>query len=173
MLRSPLWSQGRLIISIARGEGDILVFLSGERDIRETGEVLTGRRFENTEVLPLLASLPAQQQQRAFKTSSRRRIVLATNVAETSVTIPGIRYVIDSGVARISRYNHRTQVQHLHIEAVSQASANQRKGRCGRLGPGICYSLYEADDFEQRDAFTDPEIKRTSLASVILMMIDL
>ena len=155
------------------GEGDILVFLSGERDIRETGEVLTGRRFENTEVLPLLASLPAQQQQRAFKTSSRRRIVLATNVAETSVTIPGIRYVIDSGVARISRYNHRTQVQRLHIEAVSQASANQRKGRCGRLGPGICYRLYEADDFEQRDAFTDPEIKRTSLASVILMMIDL
>lgn len=155
------------------GEGDILVFLSGQRDIRETADRLRGRRYAGTEVIPLMASLPPKQQKKAFRVASHRRIVLATNVAETSVTIPGIRYVIDSGVARISRYSHRTQVQRLHIEPISQASANQRKGRCGRLGPGTCYRLFDEDDFNNRDAFTDPEIRRTSLASVILTMIDL
>ena len=153
--------------------GDILVFLPGERDIRETAEVLTGRHLPRTEVLPLLASLPAGEQQRAFRLSSNRRIVLATNVAETSVTIPGIRYVIDSGLARISRYHHRTRVQRLHIEPVSQASANQRMGRCGRVGPGICIRLYSEEDFRQREPYTDPEILRSSLAGVILTMLDL
>jgi ATP-dependent helicase HrpA len=156
----------------AEGPGDILVFLPGERDIRETAEALRRRR-EDGEIIPLLASLPAGEQQRAFRLAPRRRIVLATNVAETSVTIPGIRYVIDSGLARISRYEHRTQVQRLRIEPVSQASANQRAGRCGRLGPGICVRLYGEEDFRRRDAYTDPEILRSSLAGVILTMIDL
>ncbi len=157
----------------AEGEGDILVFLPGERDIRETGEVLTGRRLPHTEIIPLLASLPAGEQQRAFRLSSNRRIILATNVAETSVTLPGIRFVIDSGLARISRYSHRTQVQRLQVEPVSQASANQRAGRCGRLGPGICLRLYAEDDYRKRDPYTDPEILRASLAGVILTMLDL
>ena len=154
-------------------DGDILVFLPGERDIRETADLLDGRRLPRTEVLPLLASLPAGEQQRAFRLSSNRRIVLATNVAETSVTIPGIRYVIDSGLARISRYHHRTRVQRLHIEPISQASANQRMGRCGRIGPGVCIRLYSEEDFQQRDPYTDPEILRSSLAGVILTMLDL
>jgi ATP-dependent helicase HrpA len=153
--------------------GDILVFLPGERDIREAADTLQGRHLPNTEIIPLLASLPAGEQQRAFRVSSNRRIVLATNVAETSVTIPGIRYVIDSGLARISRYHHRTRVQRLHIEPISQASANQRMGRCGRLGPGICIRLYAEEDFRKRDAYTDPEILRASLAGVILTMLDL
>jgi ATP-dependent helicase HrpA len=157
----------------AEGEGDMLVFLPGERDIRETGEVLAGRRLPRTEIIPLLASLPAGEQQRAFRLSSNRRIILATNVAETSVTLPGIRFVIDSGLARVSRYSHRTQVQRLQIEAISQASANQRAGRCGRLGPGICVRLYAEDDFRKRDPYTDPEILRASLAGVILSMLDL
>jgi ATP-dependent helicase HrpA len=158
---------------IAEGPGDILVFLPGERDIRDATEVLNGRRLPNTEIIPLLASLPAGEQQRAFKLSSNRRIILSTNVAETSVTLPGIRYVIDSGLARISRYNPRTQVQRLQIESISQASANQRKGRCGRLAPGICIRLYGEDDFKKRDDYTPPEILRSSLARVILTMMDL
>ncbi len=158
---------------ISEGPGDLLVFLPGERDIREATEVLTGRRLPQTEIIPLLASLPAGEQQRAFKLSSNRRIILSTNVAETSVTLPGIRYVIDSGLARISRYNSRTQVQRLQIEAISQASANQRKGRCGRIAPGICIRLYGEDDFKKQDEYTPPEILRSSLARVILTMMDL
>ena len=154
-------------------EGDVLVFLSGERDIRDCGEHLDtvfGGRYE---IIPLIASLPAAEQRRAFRLSSRRRIVLATNVAETSVTIPGIRAVIDSGLARISRYVHRTQVQRLQIEPISQASARQRAGRCGRLGPGTCIRLYSEEDFLKRDAYTAPEVLRSSLAGVILTMLDL
>ena len=158
---------------IAEGPGDILVFLPGERDIRDAAETLAGRRLPHTEIIPLLASLPAGEQQRAFKLSSNRRIILSTNVAETSVTLPGIRYVIDSGLVRLSRYNPRTQVQRLQIEPVSQASANQRKGRCGRIAPGICLRLYGEDDFKKRDDFTSPEILRASLAGVILTMLDL
>ena len=157
----------------AEGPGDILVFLPGERDIRDVAETLSGRRLPNTEIIPLLASLPAGEQQRAFRLSSNRRIILSTNVAETSVTLPGIRYVIDSGLVRLSRYNARTQVQRLQIEPVSQASANQRQGRCGRLAPGICIRLYGEDDFRKRDLFTPPEIVRSSLAGVILTMLDL
>ncbi len=154
-------------------KGSILVFLTGERDIRETTDLLKGRQLPHTDVLPLMARLPAAQQRRVFQTTSQRRIVLATNVAETSVTIPGIRYVIDSGLARVNRYHHHTQIQRLHIEAVSQASANQRKGRCGRTGPGICFRLYSEEDYLQREEFTTPEIKRTSLAGVILNMMTL
>jgi len=153
---------------------DVLVFLPGERDIRETADLL--RRtpsFAADDVIPLLASLPAGEQQRAFRPSPRRRVVLATNVAETSVTIPGIRAVVDSGLARISRYVHRTQVQRLQIEPVSQASARQRAGRCGRLGPGTCIRLYSEEDFASREAYTPPEVLRSSLAGVILAMLDL
>ena len=154
-------------------DGDILVFLPGERDIRETAEYLESVRGGVDEIIPLLASLPAAEQRRAFRLSSRRRIILATNVAETSVTIPGIRAVVDSGLARLSRYVHRTQVQRLQIEPISQASARQRAGRCGRLGPGTCIRLYSEEDFLARDAFTPPEILRSSLAGVILTMLDL
>ena len=154
--------------------GDILVFLSGERDIRETAEALakeTGNRaLANTEVLPLLARLSNAEQNRIFQPSNKRRIILATNVAETSLTVPGIKYVIDSGVARISRYSWRSKIQRLPIEKISQASANQRKGRCGRVSAGICIRLYDEDDFNQRDEFTEPEIQRTNLAAVILQM---
>ena len=153
--------------------GDILVFLPGEHDIRETADLLTQAFGERDDIIPLMASLPASEQQRAFRTSAKRRIILATNVAETSVTIPGIRYVIDSGLARISRYIHRTQVQRLQIEPVSRAAANQRAGRCGRLGPGICIRLYSEEDFNRRDEYTPPEILRSSLAGVILTMLDL
>ncbi|MBR0505653.1 MAG: DEAD/DEAH box helicase, partial [Kiritimatiellae bacterium] len=152
---------------------DILVFLPGERDIRETADHLAHVRHGEDDVIPLLASLPAGEQQRAFRLSPRRRIILATNVAETSVTIPGIRAVVDSGLARISRYIHRTQVQRLQIEPVSQASARQRAGRCGRLGPGTCVRLYSEEDFNSRDAYTPPEILRSSLGGVILTMLDL
>lgn len=155
------------------GEGDVLVFLSGERDIRETAEYLVSACGDTTEIIPLLASLPAAEQKRAFTLSPRRRIILATNVAETSVTIPGIRHVIDSGLARISRYIHRTQVQRLQIEPISQASARQRAGRCGRLGPGVCIRLYAEEDFLKREAYTAPEVLRSSLAGVILTMLDL
>ncbi len=154
--------------------GDILVFLSGERDIRETADALAkevrNRALDNTEVLPLLARLSNAEQNRIFHPSNKRRIVLATNVAETSLTVPGIKYVIDSGVARISRYSWRSKIQRLPIEKISQASANQRKGRCGRVSAGICIRLYDEDDFNLRDEFTEPEIKRTNLASVILQM---
>ena len=152
---------------------DILVFLPGERDIRETADYLSDVRGGYDDIIPLLASLPASEQRRAFQSSPRRRIILATNVAETSVTIPGIRAVIDSGLARISRYVHRTQVQRLQIEPISQASARQRSGRCGRLGPGVCLRLYSEEDFNSRDAYTPPEVLRSSLAGVILTMLDL
>ncbi len=153
------------------GPGDILVFLSGEREIRDTADALKGR--PKLDVLPLYSRLSAAEQHRVFepsKSSQLRRIVLATNVAETSLTVPGIRYVIDPGTARISRYSLRTKVQRLPIEAISQASANQRKGRCGRVADGICIRLYAQEDFASRPEFTDPEIQRTNLASVILQM---
>ncbi|MFF0013015.1 ATP-dependent RNA helicase HrpA [Streptomyces sp. NPDC005374] len=152
------------------GKGDILVFLSGEREIRDTADALTKKAYRFTEVLPLYARLSHAEQHRVFQQHTGRRIVLATNVAETSLTVPGIKYVIDPGFARISRYSHRTKVQRLPIEAVSQASANQRKGRCGRTSDGICIRLYSEEDFEARPEFTDAEILRTNLASVILQM---
>jgi len=151
--------------------GDVLVFLSGEREIRDTADALNDHHLRNTEVLPLYARLSNAEQHRVFQShGSSRRIVLATNVAETSLTVPGIKYVIDPGTARISRYSHRTKVQHLPIEPVSQASANQRKGRCGRTSDGICIRLYSEEHFDGRPEFTDPEILRTNLASVILQM---
>lgn len=154
----------------AEGKGDILVFLSGEREIRDTADALTKKQYRFTEVLPLYARLSHAEQHRVFQPHTGRRIVLATNVAETSLTVPGIKYVIDPGTARISRYSHRTKVQRLPIEPVSQASANQRKGRCGRTSDGICVRLYSEDDFNARPEFTDAEILRTNLASVILQM---
>ncbi|MFD4906527.1 ATP-dependent RNA helicase HrpA [Kitasatospora purpeofusca] len=154
----------------AEGPGDILVFLSGEREIRDTADALDKLRLKHTEVLPLYARLSSAEQHKVFQRSSSRRIVLATNVAETSLTVPGIKYVIDPGSARISRYSHRTKVQRLPIEAISQASANQRKGRCGRTSDGICIRLYSEEDFLSRPEFTDAEILRTNLASVILQM---
>ncbi|MFE7964505.1 ATP-dependent RNA helicase HrpA [Streptomyces cellulosae] len=155
---------------MAEGPGDILVFLSGEREIRDTADALNKKRYRSTEVLPLYARLSHAEQHRVFQQHSGRRIVLATNVAETSLTVPGIKYVIDPGFARISRYSHRTKVQRLPIEPVSQASANQRKGRCGRTSDGICIRLYSEEDFLSRPEFTDAEILRTNLASVILQM---
>ncbi|MFG2026981.1 ATP-dependent RNA helicase HrpA [Streptomyces sp. NPDC048825] len=152
------------------GKGDILVFLSGEREIRDTADALTKKNYRFTEVLPLYARLSHAEQHRVFQPHTGRRIVLATNVAETSLTVPGIKYVIDPGTARISRYSHRTKVQRLPIEAISQASANQRKGRCGRTSDGICIRLYSEEDFTARPEFTDAEILRTNLASVILQM---
>ncbi len=154
----------------AEGKGDILVFLSGEREIRDTADALTKKNYRFTEVLPLYARLSHAEQHRVFQPHTGRRIVLATNVAETSLTVPGIKYVIDPGTARISRYSHRTKVQRLPIEAISQASANQRKGRCGRTSDGICIRLYSEEDFTARPEFTDAEILRTNLASVILQM---
>jgi ATP-dependent helicase HrpA len=156
------------------GPGDILVFLSGEREIRDTADALRGHAFPRSpggvEVLPLYARLAAAEQHRVFRPHAGRRVVLATNVAETSLTVPGIKYVVDPGTARISRYSHRSKVQRLPIEPVSQASANQRKGRCGRTSDGICIRLYPEDDFAGRPEFTEPEILRTNLASVILQM---
>jgi ATP-dependent helicase HrpA len=154
----------------AEGPGDILVFLDGERAIREAAEALRKHHPKHTEILPLYARLSAAEQARVFQPHSGRRIVLATNVAETSLTVPGIRYVIDTGLARISRYSPRAGVQRLQVEPISQAAARQRAGRCGRLGPGICIRLYGEDDFEQRPSHTDPEILRTNLAAVILRM---
>ncbi|MCH5676942.1 ATP-dependent RNA helicase HrpA [Streptomyces gilvus] len=155
---------------MGEGKGDILVFLSGEREIRDTADALTRKQYRFTEILPLYARLSHAEQHRVFQPHTGRRIVLATNVAETSLTVPGIKYVIDPGFARISRYSHRTKVQRLPIEPISQASANQRKGRCGRTSDGICIRLYSEDDFEARPEFTDAEILRTNLASVILQM---
>ncbi|KMS74464.1 ATP-dependent helicase [Streptomyces viridochromogenes] len=152
------------------GKGDILVFLSGEREIRDTADALEKKKYRFTEVLPLYARLSHAEQHRVFQPHTGRRIVLATNVAETSLTVPGIKYVIDPGFARISRYSHRTKVQRLPIEPISQASANQRKGRCGRTSDGVCIRLYSEDDFVARPEFTDAEILRTNLASVILQM---
>ncbi|MCL1039148.1 ATP-dependent RNA helicase HrpA [Shewanella submarina] len=158
---------------MAEGPGDILIFMNGEREIRDTAEQLNRRNYRNTEVLPLYARLSYGEQSKVFQSHSGRRIVLSTNVAETSLTVPGIRYVIDPGTARISRYSYRTKVQRLPIEPVSQASANQRQGRCGRVGPGICIRLYDEQDFINRPEFTDPEILRTNLASVILQMLSI
>jgi ATP-dependent helicase HrpA len=162
----------------AEGPGDILVFLSGEREIRDTADALgrlvrSDRMLAGTDILPLFARLSLAEQHRAFAPHDGRRIVLATNVAETSLTVPGIRYVIDPGTARISRYSYRLKVQRLPIEPVSQASAIQRAGRCGRVAEGVCIRLYEEDDFDARPAFTEPEVLRTNLASVILQMVDL
>ena len=152
-------------------DADTLVFLAGEREIREVAEALRGANLRDTEVLPLFGRLAAAEQQRVFKPDGkRRRIVLATNVAETSLTVPGIRYVIDPGTARISRYSARSKVQRLPIEPVSQASADQRAGRCGRVSSGVCVRLYTEEDYEQRPRFTEPEVQRTNLASVILQM---
>ncbi|MCP5026357.1 MAG: ATP-dependent RNA helicase HrpA [Actinomycetia bacterium] len=152
------------------GMGDVLVFCSGEREIRDAVDALTELELPNTEILPLFGRLSAAEQHRVFAGHKGRRVVVATNVAETSITVPGIRYVVDPGAARISRFNRRTKVQRLPIEPVSRASANQRAGRCGRLGPGVAVRLYTEDDFDSRDEFTEPEIRRTNLASVILQM---
>lgn len=150
------------------GRGDILVFLPGEREIREAEEFLRKTRVGKVEILPLFARLSASDQEKVFKPAGLRRIVLATNVAETSITVPGIRYVVDTGLARVKRYSYRSKVDQLLIEPVSQAAANQRAGRCGRVAEGICIRLYDEEDFARRPAFTDPEIFRTNLAAVIL-----
>jgi ATP-dependent helicase HrpA len=159
---------------VAEGPGDILVFLPGEQEIRDTADVLSKLRPKRTvdefDVVPLYARLSSAEQHKVFERHTRRRVVLSTNVAETSLTVPGIRYVVDAGFARISRYSFRTKVQRLPIEPISQASANQRKGRCGRVEAGVCIRLYSEEDFEARPEFTDPEILRTNLASVILQM---
>lgn len=151
--------------------GDVLVFLPGEREIREAFNHLKRANLRNTELLPLYARLSASEQQRIFASHSGRRIVLSTNVAETSLTVPGIHYVVDSGLARISRYSYRSKIQRLPVEPVAQSSANQRAGRCGRIAPGLCIRLYDEEDYQSRPEFTDPEILRTNLASVILKML--
>jgi len=154
-------------------QGDVLVFLSGEREIREVSLAIKRAQLPHTEVVPLYARLSLAEQSKIFSPHRGRRVVLSTNVAETSLTVPGIRYVIDTGRARVSRYSFRTKVQRLPIEAISQASANQRAGRCGRVAEGICYRLYSEEDFQGRPEFTDPEIVRTNLAAVILQMLQL
>jgi ATP-dependent helicase HrpA len=160
-------------ITHADPRGDVLVFLPGEREIRDAHLVLSRRQYRETEILPLYARLSGNDQDRVFKPGVKRRVVLATNVAETSLTVPRIRYVVDTGNARVKRYSQRSQLERLHVEAVSQAAADQRKGRCGRVGPGICYRLYDEADFAGRAAFTDPELLRSSLANVILRMLAL
>ncbi|MGZ4568947.1 MAG: ATP-dependent RNA helicase HrpA, partial [Blastococcus sp.] len=155
---------------VAEGPGDILVFLAGEREIRDTADALAERALPYTEIVPLYSRLSAAEQHKVFTPHTGRRIVLATNVAETSLTVPGIRYVIDPGTARISRYSHRTKVQRLPIEPISQASARQRSGRCGRTSDGIAIRLYTEEDYLGRPEYTDPEILRTNLASVLLQM---
>ncbi|HET6806048.1 MAG TPA: ATP-dependent RNA helicase HrpA [Frateuria sp.] len=159
--------------SLGGGPGDVLVFLPGEREIRDAHLLLSRRQYRETEVLPLYARLSAADQDRVFKPGPKRRIVLATNVAETSLTVPRIRYVVDTGSARVMRYSQRSQLERLHVETVSQAAADQRKGRCGRIGPGICYRLYDEADFDSRAQYTDPELLRSSLANVILRMLSL
>ncbi len=153
--------------------GDVLIFLPGEREIRDAHQALERRKYRHTDILPLYARLSAKDQDRVFHPGSQRRIVLATNVAETSITVPRIHYVVDPGVARVKRYSPRQKLDRLHIEPVSQASANQRAGRCGRIAPGVCIRLYSQADFESRPAFTDPEIRRAALAGVILRMLSL
>ena len=160
-------------LAVGPDGGDILIFVSGEREIREAAEALRKHHPPHVEILPLFSRLSASEQDRIFKPHGKRRLIIATNVAETSLTVPGIRHVVDTGLARISRYSHRSKVQRLPIEPISQASANQRKGRCGRTAPGTCIRLYAEQDFEQRPLFTDPEIRRTNLASVILSMSNL
>ncbi len=152
------------------GSGDVLVFLPGEREIRDCAESLRKHHPPHVEILPLFARLSVEEQDRVFKTTNARRIVLATNVAETSLTVPGIRYVVDTGLARVKRYSFRNKVEQLQIEPVAQSSANQRAGRCGRVADGVCIRLFEEDDFNKRPKFADPEILRSSLASVILRM---
>src|SRR5450830_823903 len=152
------------------GSGDVLVFLPGEREIRDAAEALRKHHPPHVEILPLFARLSAQEQERVFKISNARRIVLATNVAETSLTVPGIRYVVDAGLARVKRYSYRNKVEQLQIEAIAQSAANQRAGRCGRVAAGVCIRLYEEQDYLQRPKFTEPEILRSSLAAVILRM---
>ncbi|QJQ04589.1 ATP-dependent RNA helicase HrpA [Undibacterium piscinae] len=152
------------------GSGDVLVFLPGEREIRDTAEALRKHHPAHVEILPLFARLSAQEQERVFKVSNARRIVLATNVAETSLTVPGIRYVVDAGLARVKRYSYRNKVEQLQVEAVAQSAANQRAGRCGRVAAGVCIRLYEEQDYLNRPKFTEPEIMRSSLAAVILRM---
>ncbi len=166
-------ARGVTFINDMDSRGDILVFLPGEREIRDCAEMLNGRKFPNTEILPLFGRLSAGDQQRVFSPSHLRRIVLATNVAETSLTIPGIRYVVDSGLVRLSRYNPRTRIQELRVEQISQASARQRRGRCGRLRDGICVHLYSEEVLNESAEFTPPEIQRSSLAGVILQMASL
>jgi ATP-dependent helicase HrpA len=153
--------------------GDVLIFLPGEREIRDAHLALSRRKYRETEVLALYARLSAAEQDRVFQPGPQRRLVLATNVAETSLTVPRIRYVVDTGTARVKRYSQRNQLERLHIEPISQAAADQRKGRCGRLGPGICFRLYDEQDFAQRARYTEPEILRSSLAGVILRMLSL
>ncbi|WP_372018734.1 ATP-dependent RNA helicase HrpA [Pseudoxanthomonas sp. 10H] len=160
-------------ITAADPRGDVLVFLPGEREIRDLHRALERRQYRSTEVLPLYARLSARDQDRVFNPGPQRRIVLATNVAETSLTVPRIRYVVDPGEARIKRYSPRSKIDRLHVEPISQASANQRKGRCGRIAEGVCYRLYAEADFQSRPEFTDPEIRRSSLAGVILRMLHL
>jgi len=152
------------------GSGDVLVFLPGEREIRDAAEALRKHHPPHVDILPLFARLSVEEQERVFKTSNARRIVLATNVAETSLTVPGIRYVVDAGLARVKRYSYRNKVEQLQIEPIAQSAANQRAGRCGRVADGVCIRLYDEQDFIQRPKFTDPEILRSSLASVILRM---
>jgi ATP-dependent helicase HrpA len=157
----------------AEDPGDILVFVSGEREIREASDALRKHLLPDRQILPLYSRLSVKEQDRIFSSGSNRRVIISTNVAETSLTVPGIRHVVDTGMARISRYRYRSKVQHLPVEPISQASANQRKGRCGRNAPGICIRLYSEEDFNQRPLFTDPEILRTNLASVILSLSNL
>ncbi len=152
------------------GPGDILIFLPGEREIRDAAEALRKHHPPHVEILPLFARLSAQEQERVFKISNARRLVLATNVAETSLTVPGIRFVVDAGTARVKRYSYRNKVEQLQIEAIAQSAANQRAGRCGRVAAGVCIRLYDEQDYLQRPKFTDPEILRSSLAAVILKM---
>ena len=152
------------------GSGDVLVFLPGEREIRDTAEALRKHHPPHVEILPLFARLSAQEQERVFKPSNARRIVLATNVAETSLTVPGIRFVVDTGLARVKRYSYRNKVEQLQVEAIAQSAANQRAGRCGRVAAGVCIRLFDEQEFNQRTKFTEPEILRSSLAAVILRM---
>src|SRR5690606_37429473 len=154
----------------AREAGDLLIFMRGERDVREAREVVEGRRLPHCEVLPLFGRLSGGDQQRIFEKLQKRKIVIATNIAETSLTIPGIRFVIDTGTARISRFSPHTRTQRLPVEPISQSSADQRKGRCGRGAEGICIRLYSEKDFESRPRFTPPEILRANVAAVILRM---
>src|SRR5690606_22758926 len=171
----PLSAITAAVDEITAGDprGDVLVFLPGEREIRDLHRALEKRQYRSTEVLPLYARLSAKDQDRVFNPGPQRRIVLSTNVAETSLTVPRIRYVIDPGDARIKRYSPRSKIDRLHVEPISQASANQRKGRCGRVSEGVCYRLYSEADFLSRPEFTDPEIRRSSLAGVILRMLHL
>ena len=153
--------------------GDVLMFLPGEREIRDAHQALERRKYRDTEVLPLYARLSVRDQDRVFNPGTKRRIVLATNVAETSLTVPRIRYVVDPGLARVKRYSPRGKLDRLHIEPICQASADQRKGRCGRIAEGTCYRLYSEADFQSRPRYTDPEIRRAALAGVILRMLSL